>query len=227
MQITTRPYGGKLFRPLPEVHISDDQSLVIIATPWGNADIAKDFINGVTTFWRDSSRDSEKTTTYAPDDGLSQAEHLFKMAVLAVHEDLKEKYNEEELSAGLEVLCLLRNQQKMSWFQVGAPSLVLIRDKAMMPLFHPIDFSHDFSTPEETLAPLPKDLLGVQQQVNLNVGGLKLQKDDRFFMVSRSHIPSAFFQTLSPDTISLDEATSLLAKDNENQPFWLGLLLVD
>jgi serine/threonine protein phosphatase PrpC len=227
MQITTRPYGGKLFRPSPEVHVSDDQSLVIIATPWGNTDIAKDFINGVTSIWRESTQDSEKTTTYAPDDGLSQAEHLFKMAVLAVHEDLKEKYNEDELSAGLEILCLLRHQEKISWFHVGAPSLVLIRDKSMMPLFHSIDFSHDFSAPEETLAPLPKELLGVQQQVNLNVGGMKLQKGDRFFMVSRSHIPSEFFRTLSPETISLDEASLLLAKDNENQPFWLGLLLMD
>lgn len=227
MQITTRPYGGKLFRPLPEVHISDDQTLVIIATPWGNQDIAKDFINGVTTYWRETTRDTEKTSSYMPDDGLSHTEHLFKMAVLAVHEDLKDKYNEEDLSAGLEVLCLLKNQQKISWFQVGAPSLVLLRDKYMMPIYHPIDFSHDFSTPENTLPPLPKDLLGVQQQVNLAVGGMKWQKGDRFLLVSRSYIPSEFFHKLDCESVTLDSATSLFAKDNENQPFWLGLLLVD
>lgn len=227
MQITTRPYGGKLFRPQPEVHISDDQSLIIIATPWGNADIAKDFITGVTTFWRDSTRDSEKTSAYTPDDGLSHSEHLFKMAVLAVHEDLKDKYNEEDLSAGLEILCLLRDQQKISWFQVGSPSLVLLRDKTMLPIYHTIDFSHDFSTPDNTLPPLPKELLGVQQQVNLSVGGMKLKKGDRFLLVSRSYIPSDFFQSLNSETMTLDTATALFANENENQPFWLGLLLVD
>lgn len=227
MQLSTRPYGGKLFRPIPEVHISEDQTLVIVATPWGNNSIAKDFINGVTTYWRDSSRDTNKTSSYTPDDGLSHTEHLFKMAVMAVHEDLKDKYNEEELSAGLEVLCLLKNQQKLCWFQVGGPSLVLVREKSMLPLFHPVDFSHDFSTPEMSLAPLPKDLLGVQQQVNLTVGGMKLHKGDRFLMVSRTSIPSSFFQTMNPETMTLDEATLHFAKDNENQPFWLGLLLVD
>ncbi len=227
MQITTRPYGGKLFRPLPEVHISEDQNLVIVATPWGQTAIAKDFINGVTTIWRDSARDIDRAKGYAHDDGLSPLEHLFKMAVLAVHEDLKDKYNEEELSAGLEVLCILRTQHKIAWFQVGAPALVLVRDQALTPLFHPVDFSHDFSTPELLLPPLPKDLLGVQQQVNLTVGGLKLHKGDRFLMVSRSSIPSRFFQTLDPQSLTLDAATEIFAQDNENQPFWMGLLLMD
>ncbi|MCC6137599.1 MAG: hypothetical protein IT287_03135 [Bdellovibrionaceae bacterium] len=229
MQLTTRPYGGKLFRPLPEVHISDDQTMIIIATPWGNSAIAKDFISGVTTYWRDSTRDPEKTTTssYIPDDGLSQEEHLFKMAVLAVHEDLKEKYNEEDLSAGLEVLCLLKHQQKLSWFQVGAPSLVLVRDNSILPLYHPIDFSYDFSNSERLLAPLPKDLLGLQQHVSLGVGGLKWRKGDRFLLVSRSYIPSSFFESITPATLTLDSASELFAKESENQPFWLGLLLVD
>lgn len=229
MQLTTRPYGGKLFRPLPEIYISDDQSLIIIATPWGNSNIAKDFINGVTAYWRDSLSDPEKTTisSYVPDDGLSQEEHLFKMAVLAIHEDLKEKYNEDDLSAGLEVLCILKHQQKLSWFQVGAPSLVLVRDNAMLPLYHAIDFSYDFSNTERLLAPLPKDLLGLQHHVSLMVGGLKWHKGDRLLLVSRSYIPSHFFQMITPETLSLDSASELFAKESENQPFWIGLLLVD
>lgn len=146
MKLTTRPYGGKIFRPQPEVYISDDHSLLIIATPWGDSQIAKDFITTVTSSWQDGLRDPDKTYAYTPDDGLSSAEHLLKMAILTAHEDLKDKYNDEKLSAGLEILCLLKNQQKLSWFQVGAPSLILVRDQSLMPLFHAVDFSYDFST---------------------------------------------------------------------------------
>lgn len=227
MQITSRPYGGKLFRPLPEVHLSEDHTLLIIATPWGNSSIAKDFINGVTTYWRDSAREANKNPMYAQDDGLSATEHLLKMAILAVHEDLKDKYNEEGLAAGLEVLCLLKDQKKLAWFQVGSPALVLMREKTFLPLFHPVDFSHDFSTPELSLPPLPKELLGVQQQVNLTVGGMKLHTGDRFLIVSRNSIPGKFFQTVDPETMTLDSASQIFAEDNEDQPFWVGLLLVD
>ncbi len=227
MLMTSRPYGGQLFRPLPEIHLSEDQTVLIVATPWGNPAIAKDFISGVLKYWRDAQQDSEKTSTYVPDDGLSYGEHLFKMSILATHEDLKDKYNEGELSAGLEVLCLYKNQQQISWFQVGAPSLILIRDHSMMPLYHAMDFSYDYSTAESELSPLPKDLLGVQQQVNLRVGSLKYKKNDRFLMISRSSIPSQFFQNISPETLDLDTATQLLASDNQSQPFWLGLVLMD
>lgn len=227
MQFTTRPYGGKLFRPLPEVYLTDDQSLIIIATPWGQAQIAKDFITSVTSYWRDSIRASEKISRYIPDDGLTYDEHLFKMAILASHEDLKDKYNDEELTAGLEILCVLKNEKKITWFQVGAPSMILIRENTVIPLYHSVDFSFDFSPQGKPLPPLPKNLLGLQQHVNLGVGGLRLQKNDRFLMVSRSYIPSDFFKKLNPDTITLDTATHLFAKDNEDQPFWLGLLFMD
>jgi hypothetical protein len=227
MQISDRSYGGKIFRPEPEVFISDDRNTLIVATPWGQSAIAKDFIDLVMTYWRDSINDTEKTTIYVPDDGLDDNEHLFKMAILAAHEDLRDKYNDEELTAGLEVLCIHKNQQKISWFQLGAPSLILLREQSMMPLFHPVDFSYDFSTPEETLPPLPKELLGVQKQIQLGSGRLKIHKGDRFLLVSRSYIPSALFQEESASTVDLDNATKVFATDNESHPFWLALLLMD
>lgn len=226
MRLETRPYGGRLFRPEPEVHISDDHSVVIVATPWGNPQIAKDFISIFLNHWRDAQHDTQKTVSLM-DDSLSLPEHLFKLSLLAAHEDIKDKYNDEELSAAVEVLCLLKNQKKLTWFQVGAPSMVLIRSHELLPLFHNTDFSHDYSNAEQQLPPLPKNLLGLQQRLNIGIGNLKYKSGDRLLLVSRYSIPFSFFQQINGDNVDLDAITHLFATDNADQPFWLGLISVD
>ncbi|MCB9073292.1 MAG: hypothetical protein H6623_06690 [Bdellovibrionaceae bacterium] len=227
MKITDRSYGGKIFRPHPEVFINDEQTLFIAATPWGQSAIAKDFIDLVTDYWRDAINDPQKTSVYQSGDVLDAQEHLFKMSILAAHEDIHDKYNDGELLAGLEFVCFLKHNNKLSWFQVGAPTAVLLRNNAMTPLFHPVDFSFDFSTPQETLPPLPKELLGLQKQLQIYTGKIRLQEHDRFLLVSRSYIPSQFFQNQTPESLSLDSATAILAQENQEHPFWIALLLMD
>ena len=226
MRLDTRPYGGQLFRPEPEVYISDDQSVVIIATPWGNPKVAKDFISIFLNHWRDSKTEAQNHLSPL-EDNLTLPEYLFKLSLLAAHEDIKDKYNDEELSAATEVLCLFKNQQKLTWFHVGSPSVILVRGNELLPLFHNTDLSHDYSTPEKHLAPLPKNLLGLQQNLNIGVGNIRYKPGDRLLMVSRYAIPFSFFQQIHADNLELNTITHLLAADNVDQPFWLGLLFVD
>ncbi len=222
MDFNERSYGGKLFRPRPEVYISDDKKLFIVATPWGQRRIAQVFVERVTSELQDFSVDPDHTVFSMPSDTLSEKENRLRLVLLSLHEDLREEFNSEALTSGLEILCILKDENKISWFKVGAPFLAVLRATQILPLHHPVDLSFDHST-TETLPPLPKQLYGLSQQSSLEHGNLMHREGDRLLMVARSYVP---FSTLliKPDEMNLDNITLSLANDNEDQPFWLGLL---
>lgn len=222
MQLIERSYGGKLFRPRPEVYVSDDQQLLIIATPWGPAITAREFIDIVSTRWRESGSDPDKTANYSIFDSMDADENRLRMAIQAAHEDIKDKYNDEEIVAGLEVLCILRNDRKITWFQVGTPFTSIIRDNKLFPVHHPVDLSFDLST-DKALPPLPKELLGFQNQVNIECGNFRAKKNDKLLFISRSYVPFEFFQ-MAPSTLDIENVTATLAQENEDHPFWIGIL---
>lgn len=225
MNINDRSYGGKLFRPTPEIYINEDQNLFVMATPWGATEVAKDFIEILTSQFRTSMEDLDKTmtTNSGAQDFMSFEENRLRMAIIAAHEDILEKYNEETISAGVEVLCFFKSEQKVSWFVVGAPFMGLKRDDKFLPLHHPVDLSFDFSTKEKSLPPLPKNLLGVQSYISLESGSFRSQKDDEMILISRSYIPHEIFNMVNAE-MTIENATLAMAKENENQPFWIGSL---
>jgi hypothetical protein len=222
MELTERSYGGKLFRPRPEVFISDDKKLFIMATPWGPRKMAQAFIDKVTSELQDFSVDPDHTIYSMPSDTMSEKESRLRLVLLSLHEDLREEFNNENLSSGLEILCLLKDGKKISWFKIGAPFLAMLRTNHLLPLHHPLDLSFDHST-TETLPPLPKQLYGLSQNINLEQGSFLHRKGDRLLLVSRSHVPFRTFE-LPPDEMNLENLTLSLANDNVDQPFWLGLL---
>ena len=222
MEFSERSYGGKLFRPRPEVFISNDKKLFIVATPWGPRRIAQVFIERVTSELQDFSVDPDHTVFSVPSDTLSEKENRLRLVLLSLHEDLREEFNSETLTSGLEILCVLKDENKLSWFKIGAPFLAVLRASQILPLHHPVDLSFDHST-TETLPPLPKQLYGLSQHSSIEHGNLMHREGDRLLMVARSYVPFSTLQ-IKPDEMNLDNITLSLANDNEDQPFWLGLL---
>ncbi len=222
MDFSERSYGGKLFRPRPEVFISDDKKLFIVATPWGQRRMAQVFIERVNSELQDFSVDPDNTVFSLPSDTLSEKENRLRLVLLSLHEDLREEFNAESLSSGLEIFCLLKDEKKISWFKIGAPFLAVLRSSQILPLNHPVDLSFDHST-TETLPPLPKQLYGLSQHSSIEYGNLLHRSGDRLLMVARSYVPLTSLATPT-ESITLDTLTLSLAKDNEDHPFWLGLL---
>jgi hypothetical protein len=225
MVINDRSYGGKLFRPTPEIHINDNKTLCIIATPWGAPQAAKDFIDILSNLYLSSLEDMDKTVTVNSTavDFISMEENRLRMAIVSAHEDLQEKYNEDSITAGVEVLCCYREEFRLSWFVIGAPFMALRRGEHLLPLHHPVDLSYDFSTKEKSLPPLPKNLLGLQAHLNLESGNFRLQKDDELLLIARSYVPHELFQ-IPPADLNIESATLAMAKENESQPFWIATL---
>lgn len=237
MILNERSYGGKLFRPRPELHISENSSLVIIATPWGDPQVATDFISTVTSHFRSQSDDTDENISAIHIEGLNFNEALLRKTLYKAHDELLEKYNDQILSAGVEALCFLKNGNNLSWFKVGAPFFALLRGPSILPLNHPIDFSFDYSIenhnkalrapgkeplPAPPFAPLPKNLIGTHEQLYVESGSLRLHPEDRFLFISRSYVPADFFK-IDPSEITLDSATLALAREQEELPFWIAL----
>lgn len=224
MQFHERSYGGKLFRPRPEIFLSDDQKILILATPWGPRPMAQAFIEKVQTEMQDSNLDPDRTMIGLPLDTLSEEENRLRLALFSIHEDLRDEYNADSLTAGLEIFCLIKGKKKLSWFQVGGSFLAVQRAQLLYPLRHSLDLSFDHSK-THILPPLPKELYGLSQQVSLNHGSLLYQKKDRLFFIERSYIPSQFFQT-PPENLNIEAVTQLMASENPEHPFWIGQLTI-
>jgi len=222
MQLDERSYGGQLFRPRPEVHLSDDKRLLIVATPWGPAQVAKDFIELVSNQMREGDNDPEQTVAFLKIDSLDVTENRLRMAIMSAHEDLRDKYNDETVTAGLEVLCLLRTEKKVTWFQLGAPFTSILRGHKIIPVHHPLDLSFDYSR-ERVLPPLPKELICLQNHVHLEMGSFRLDHQDKILMISRSYVPYNLFQ-YDPQDMTVDNVTKVLSEDNQDHPFWVGIL---
>jgi hypothetical protein len=224
MNIQDRSYGGKLFRPTPEIHINDDKTLCVIATAWGAPQAAKDFIEIISNLYLSTLEDMDRTVVTATNlDVNSLEENRLRMAIVSAHEDIREKYNEDSLTAGLEVMCGFKDELKFSWFVIGSPFIGLRRGDVLLPLHHSVDLSFDYSTKALSLPPLPKSLLGLQSHLNIEQGNFRLQKGDELFLINRSYIPQALFAMPVPE-LDIESATLTMAKENENQPFWIAKL---
>ena len=73
------------------------------------------------------------------------------------------------------------------------------------------------------LPPLPKELLGLQNHVHLEMGSFRLDHHDKFLMIARSYVPYNLFK-YDPQDMTVDNVTKVLSEDNQDHPFWVGLL---
>lgn len=225
MQLQERSYGGKLFRPRPEIFVSDDKKLFVLATPWGPRKMAQAFIEKLSTELQDLTIDPDRTFFSLPLDTLSEQENRLRLALLSIHEDLREDFNSEDLTSGLEIFCLFREEKRVSWFQIGSPFVAILRGSQCLPLCHPLDLSFDHST-TTTLPPLPKELYGLSQHLSMMHGNFLQKRGDQLLFIARSYVPYETFQLPSRE-MSLEKLTQILSQENVDQPFWLGLLEVD
>jgi hypothetical protein len=70
---------------------------------------------------------------------------------------------------------------------------------------------------------MPSQLLGTDPSCNLSVNSFCPQPNDRLLLISRSAIPSQFYN-LTKDRHTIDAITEVFAQDDPDLPFWIGHL---
>lgn len=233
MNLESRSFAGKTFRPQPETLLNSDLSLFAIATPWGPGSQTKNVLEFLSQSCEAFSSDEEATAVIPRLKCLTPEENTLRAMAFACNERIFKEQNEgKEYTFGYELVCGLffgdfegePGAGKILFVQAGHPSIYL--DRAgfpLQPLGHVLDLSGGFSRLEEKLPPLPSRLLGIHEDAHFSVFSLPVKQGDRLVFVSRAAVPGTLLEA-PRENRSLQGLSLMLAEDDESMPFWLGIL---
>ena len=214
-----RSFGGKLFRPTPEVHFDPNGSLILVTTPWGQRSGAKRLNQSIIEFFHSSQADKEVTSPFQKLTCLSPQGNSLRTSVMLANDMLYREDNRGEYVSGVELFAASVYNHEFTWLSVGQPHVLLLREGRLNPLSVSIDASLSLSH----LSPLPQNVLGVYSTSNFAVQSLRLQTGDQILLLSRTDLPAALFNAASKEQ-NLEGLSLALAKDDESSPFWLGII---
>ena len=225
MELNFQAYGGKIFRPQPEVLVHKELGLFAVVTPWGPQFQTKEVINSLVQNYETYSSDEEVTAVYSPLESLSYEENIFRQTILSCNEQIfKEQNKESEYTFGYEMVCGVVRQKQILFIQVGHPYIYLDRPTLpLQPMGHVLDLAAGYSHLPKNPPPLPSQLLGLYPDMHFSVFCLPVEKTDRLLFISRSFIPVKVI-TAPREERDLNSLARQMAKDNQDIPFWMGLL---
>ena len=221
MSFQERSYSGNLLRPTPEIHIEEDGSVGIVATPWGHRQGAKRVIETLLDYISSSRNDMEATSPFQMMTCLSPLANTLRVAVMLANDSLYREENRNEYTSGVELLVFAAKDEELAWAQIGSPNLFLMRQKVgLIPLSTQIDLATELSDQTE-LAPLPANLIGLNPTSNFSINSIRPHQGDQLIFLSRSRTPKEFY-TLNPSALTLESITQKLSADSSELPFWVG-----
>lgn len=223
MSLLERSYGGKLFRPTPEVHLEEDGSFGIIATPWGNRASATKVINILKDYVLGARQDMEATSPFQKLSSISPLANNLRVGLMLANDSLYREDNKNEYTAGVEVLVFANSESELSFGQVGSPSLFIARQgQPWIPVSVQTDLATEMGVAGAPLPPLPQNLIGLHTTTNMTISLFKTQPGDRLVLLSHSLLAHAAFMTPFEKT-SLDRISGTLAAAYPDLPFWCGV----
>ena len=223
MAFIQRSFSGDLFRPRPEILVDSSQRLLIVATPWGPRSTAKKAVQIIQDYFHSSQQDEEATSPFSRMACLSPLANDLRIAVKLANDAICHEENKSEYVSGLELFVLARKNHEVAWAQVGYPYILLDRPhRPLSALGSQMDLAVEHSFQSRAVPPLPGKLLGLDMSSDFAVESFRPAKNDRFVMISRSAIPAALYDVRTENR-NIDEFSKVLAADDGNLPFWLGI----
>lgn len=223
MKLTERSYRTKQVRPKPQVIEIEAGETILVATLWGNEvsltrsiEITQDYIGA-------TSENAEVTTPFEFLSCYSSKTNQLRVAALLANDQLYRQENRGEYNSGLELVTIAKRNGEVAWVKVGMPHILLLRQgMAPMPIACSGDSSSEISG-EAILPPLPSNMLGLENSLNIEGGSFRQKEGDRLLLLACSIIPSVIWSQVNA-TSDLMSIGQLLAKAQPDQPYWLGLV---
>lgn len=229
MSLQDRSFSGKTIRPSPEVRIEDDGSFGVIATPWGPRSTVKRVTEALSDFILSAKTDMENTSPFQVLTCLSPLANTLRAGIMLANDIIYREENKSEYQSGVELLVFTRNSTEIAFVQIGQPHVILNRTSRpgspMIPIGVQLDLSMEWSVGKKILSPLPHDLLGLYTTSNFQVMMFRPMPGDELIFLSRTELPPSLLQT-PPSERTLESLSRILAKDDPDQPFWLGTYAV-
>ncbi|MBK9324104.1 MAG: hypothetical protein IPM97_14360 [Bdellovibrionaceae bacterium] len=226
MKLEERSYSSKTLRPRPTIYAEQDGSLLIITTSWGEAGLANKVNEDIAKYVQAATADVEVTSPFEFMTCLTDEANYLRVAALICNESLYRSDNRGEYVAGLETLILYRKENKVAFAQVGAPNLMLQKKGlGLTPISANGDTAFELADNSEgsEIAPLPRDLLGIDSSLNIRCGDFRIAAGDRLFLYSGIFWSDALWTVASNGGL-LPKITQNIARKNPDSPFWIGLV---
>lgn len=221
MKILERSYGGKLFIPRPILHEDSTRNLLLILTPWGNPQGSKKAMEKMVEFLETSTQDEDITSPFDRLESLSKTANNLRIATLIANDYLYKDFNKEEYLGGCEIACVQAKNSEVCVVTVGSVTPYILQNNSLpSPLMYQVSLAQDFEK-NRNLPPLPSHMLGVNNNLNINIQSFRKQPQSELLLVNRVSIPVELY-TQWPKPFELDEIALSLAKSNAEMPFWLG-----
>lgn len=223
MQIKSRSYNSKVFRPKPIIFQDENLDLIILVTAWGDQAVGQKAIDYVFKYLQSVEVDIEVTSPFESLQCLSDSLNHLKIAIEIMNGSIYRSENIHQISSGLEISILKVKNNQFFWAQVGNPQIFLKRDShlPLQILSSPLDLNQELNKLIE--APLPSQLVGIEKDCFIQCGSCRITPNDRLYLISSSFISESSFKMIQ-SKMDLDEATHLLIKDQAEVPLWLGVI---
>ena len=227
MQIEHRSFSSQIARPTPEVTQDEDLGFFSIITPWGKRSTAQRVAEIIKDYLINLRGDPDATSPFPRMTCLSTNANNLRIAAMLANEQIYREENHSDYNSGVEIFAISIDENELSWLQLGHPNIFLKRpQRGLVPLGSHLDLPMDVTPPNTSLyPPLPNSVLGLDPTANFLVGSFIPQKEDQIIMVSRSYLPTQFYQSKTHD-FSIKKMTQILANDNPEVAFWVGSLVL-
>ncbi|WP_413943925.1 hypothetical protein [Bdellovibrio sp. HCB-162] len=223
MKLQERSYSTKIIRPKPLIHQEDDGSLIVIATSWGQPEHAQRALDEVVKYVSAAKSDVEVTSPFEFLTCLSDEVNYVRTGILIANDILYRGENKMEYFSGVELLALFKRGTQVAWAQVGSPSLFIQRqNQSLQPLSIGLDLSSELRG-DETLPPLPSQLLGLDPTCYVQCGHTHVDDNDQLVLLASTAIASSLWGK-DPKETELSKITNRMIQDSPEAPFWLGLV---
>lgn len=220
MKLSQSSYtNGLHFRPKPVVIDRPDSNLLVIATGWGPLEVTQKAAEIVVEQFELLSRDDVTTAFEVMASVSSPANRLVNGARMA-NQHLHKIENGKQWKAAVELTALHYEYGVLSWVHVGSPHVVLHDGRNV----HPLAYAVDWVGQSENQGPLFSEALGMEANVNLTVGSLRLTREAQVLLVGRSTLPKALFQA---EGFAAADVQRMMVDDDADAPYWLGLVDLD
>jgi hypothetical protein len=220
MKLSERHFNSHQFRPRPVVHQESDQSLILIATSWGQAEASQRVVENSLKYIQAARSDLEVTSPFEFLPQLTAEANALRVSALLSNDFLYRTDNKTEYNSVVEFVGLSFKDHHLSWVQVGFPNLYFKKRNGAL---EPISVSHDLSFElEQPEHPLPLNALGIERDVQLSSGSIQVRNEDQLVILSRSLALN--YSSGGAAKMTLQGLSQELSQNQPEVPFWLGLV---
>jgi hypothetical protein len=217
MIFNQRFFSGQFFLPRPVIDIERKTNTLIVSTPWGSPELAKNSIDTMKQQIGSVSVETQVTQVTRAIEGLSDEGNQLRAAALYTNESIFLHENAKEYVGAVEVSMISVQNQFLSWVQIGAPHILIYNDRG----FQPVCYAPDWSWQLKQKSPLMSKALGIERSCYLNCGSHRFEKQDHIFLISRATLPAQMYLHENAD---LDSLSRILVDSDPDTPFWIGQL---